>query len=441
MDSERLTEQTAQRLAGHSKLLVAFSGGLDSSVLLHLLVQLRRQRPELQVRAVHVHHGLSRFADQWVAHCRQQCLEWQVPLQVQHVQVDSQHGGIEAAARNARYAALAEALAGGETLLTAQHLDDQCETFLLALKRGSGPAGLSAMAAQSQLSGKPLLRPLLDFSRVQLEAYARQHSLRWIEDDSNQDARFDRNFLRLQVLPLLQQRWPHFAAASARSASLCAEQEQLLDELLAEELHALLANDGSLAIAGLVACSPVRRFALLRRWIARFGVTMPAREQLQRLWEEVAMARPDAAPQLQLGQYQIRRYRQHLYLLPQMADLHALCLPWRPRLPLPDGLGTLVGGEGDILLRAPRPGEQVSVRFSAEGKHRIIGRTHSRPIKKLWQELGVPPWLRERTPLIYYDARLIAALGVFVTEAGSVPPDEQPWRLRWDKEEENTKEQ
>lgn len=441
MDSERLAEQVTERLAGHSKLLVAFSGGLDSSVLLHLLAQLRRQRPELQVRAVHVHHGLSRFADQWVAHCRQQCLEWQVPLQVQHVQVDSQHGGIEAAARNARYAALAEALAGSETLLTAQHLDDQCETFLLALKRGSGPAGLSAMAAQSQLSGKPLLRPLLDFSRVQLEAYAWQHSLRWIEDDSNQDARFDRNFLRLQVLPLLQQRWPHFAAASARSASLCAEQEQLLDELLAEELHALLANDGSLAIAGLVACSPVRRFALLRRWIARLGVTMPAREQLQRLWDEVAMARPDAAPQLLLGQYQIRRYRQHLYLLPQMADLHALCLPWRPRLPLPDGLGTLVSGEGDILLRAPQPGEQVSVRFSAEGKHRIIGRTHSRPIKKLWQELGVPPWLRERTPLIYYDARLIAALGVFVTEAGSVPPDEQPWRLRWDKEEENTKEQ
>ncbi|MFN1144080.1 tRNA lysidine(34) synthetase TilS [Serratia quinivorans] len=435
MNNNQLSSQLARHLGAHRHLLVAFSGGLDSSVLLHLLVGLRQQLPDLQLRAVHVHHGLSAFADQWVTHCQQQCVAWQLPLVVQRVQVDSQQGGIEAAARAARYSAFASTLAADETLLTAQHLDDQCETFLLALKRGSGPAGLSAMAAQTSLGDNHLLRPLLGYSRQQLEAYAQQHQLSWIEDDSNQDPRFDRNFLRLQVLPLLNQRWPHFAAATARSASLCAEQEQLLDELLAEQLHKLLDEDRALAIDGLLTCSPARRFALLRRWIALFGVTMPSREQLQRLWEEVALSREDAEPQLQLGQYQFRRFRCRLYLLPLMADLREISLSWSldDSLMLPDGLGELVSGEGDICLRAPQSQQKVSIRFTAQGKHRILGRAHSRPIKKLWQELGIPPWQRERTPLIYYDDQLIAALGIFVSEAGQTPEGQQPWLLQWRK--------
>jgi tRNA(Ile)-lysidine synthase len=435
MKSNQLSAQLARQLGAHRHLLVAFSGGLDSTVLLHLLVALRQQLPGLQLRAVHVHHGLSAFADQWATHCQQQCAVWQLPLVVQHVQVDSSQGGIEAAARAARYAAFTTTLVAGEVLLTAQHLDDQCETFLLALKRGSGPAGLSAMAVQATRGENSLLRPLLGVSREQLEAYAQQYQLTWIDDDSNQNPRFDRNFLRLQVLPLLNQRWPHFAAATARSASLCAEQEQLLDELLAEQLHSLLDEDNALAIDGLLTCSASRRFAVLRRWIALFDVTMPSREQLQRLWEEVALSRDDAEPQLQLRQYQIRRFRRRLYLLPPMDDLRDLCLSWSLAAPLtlPDGLGVLVSGEGNICLRPPQPEQKVSIRFTVQGKLRILGRTHSRSIKKLWQELGIPPWQRERIPLIYYDDQLIAALGAFVCEAGQTPEGQHPWRLHWRK--------
>ena len=306
------------------------------------------------------------------------------PLTVTHVQVDARQGGIEAAARAARYAAFSTALTEGEALLTAQHLDDQSETFLLALKRGSGPAGLSAMAARAALGEHLLLRPLLGCSRQTLESYAQRHALTWIDDDSNQDTRFDRNFLRLQVLPQLNQRWPHFASAVARSAGLCAEQEQLLDELLAEPLQNLLAADRSLAIDGLTDCSPVRRFALLRRWIALFNVAMPAREQLQRLWEEVALSREDAEPQLQLGTYQIRRFRGRLHLLPPLAALRDVHLPWQPDEPLalPDGLGWLVAGEGELALRAPQPSQRISIRFGGvQGTVRIVGRAHSRPIK------------------------------------------------------------
>ncbi|MEI7105279.1 tRNA lysidine(34) synthetase TilS [Pectobacterium versatile] len=428
-----LLQTIVAQTAGCGSILLAYSGGLDSSVLLHLLVALR-QRSGLPIRAAYIHHGLNPLADSWAEHCCQQCERWQVPFASLPVKVEAQNGGIEAAARMARYQALQAHLQEGEALLTAQHLDDQSETFLLALKRGSGPAGLSAMAAQSMLGHHRLVRPLLGISRLQLEAYAQRHQLGWIEDDSNQDERFDRNFLRRQILPRLTQRWPHFPSAVARSAQLCAEQEQLLDELLEESLQALCQPDGALSIDGLVPLSPVRRFALLRRWLAQQGATMPAREQLQRLWDEVATSRQDAEPVLQLNQMQIRRFRQYLYLLPLMSSLKDRIIPWQsPSCPLslPDNLGTLSLAASGVAIRAPKNGEAVSIRFSTSGAVHIVGRAHGRQIKKLWQELNVPPWWRDRTPLVFYNEQLITAVGRFVTREGQAKDNQPVWHIVW----------
>ncbi|MGP2424482.1 tRNA lysidine(34) synthetase TilS [Yersinia sp. 2545 StPb PI] len=434
------------QLGDHRHVLVGFSGGLDSSVLLHLLVSLRQQLlPELKVRAIHIHHGLNPLADSWVKHCQQQCDQWEVPLEVVRVKIDPRHNGIEAAARTARYQAFSSHLAANEVLLTAQHLDDQCETFLLALKRGSGPAGLSSMAGRMPFAHSQLLRPLLAFSRATLENYAQAQQLRWIEDDSNQDHRFDRNFLRLNVLPLLHQRWPHFAQATARSASLCAEQEQLLDELLADNLQQLQSLDGALSIEGLLLASEAKRGAILRRWLARWGAVMPSQNQLQRLWLEVAMARQDAEPQLTLGAHQVRRFRQYLYLLPPLAEINIRHLPWAnieagpnhvaiPPGPLilPANLGVLSFiTEGGQAVRAAATGEVISIRFGLQGDIKIVGRHHSRHSKKIWQELGVPPWQRERIPLLYFGEQLIAAAGVFVAQAGQAKEGEPCWYLNW----------
>lgn len=420
-------------LAAERAVLLAYSGGLDSSVLLHQLVQLREQRPQLQLRAVHIHHGLNPLADSWAAHCQQQCARWQVPLVVVRVQVNAREGGIEAAARQARYQALHQQLEPEETLLTAQHLDDQSETLLLALKRGSGPAGLAAMPQQRQREHRHL-RPLLAQSRQQLEAWAQRYQLDWIEDDSNQDARYDRNFLRLQVMPLLNQRWPHFARAVARSAQLCGDQERLLDELLSESLDALMDDSGALNFTPLLTVSDARRFALLRRWIARQHGNMPSRDALQRIWLEVACSREDAEPRLRLGDREVRRFRHRLYWLPLLQSLADCQLawpaPWRP-LTLPDGLGQLRQSGDGIALRSPLPSESVSVRFQAQGAFHIVGRAGSRSLKKLWQEHGVPPWQRERIPLIFYDDSLIAAPGVFVTRDASAGSDAQAWHIDW----------
>lgn len=283
-------------LLNSQSILVAFSGGLDSTVLLHQLVLWRAQNPEVALRAIHIHHGLSPQADSWVQHCESVCAQWQVPLVVERVHLEDDGLGIEAQARRARYQAFAQTLLPGEVLMTAQHLDDQCETFLLALKRGSGPAGLSAMGESSPFAGTQLIRPLLAQTREALEAWARQHELCWIEDESNQDDAYDRNFLRLRVTPLLQQRWPHFAQAVARSAALCAEQESLLDELLANDLADCVTAQGTLLLAPLMMMSGVRRAALLRRWLAGVNAPMPSRDGLERIWQEVALAREDASP-------------------------------------------------------------------------------------------------------------------------------------------------
>ncbi|WP_340608958.1 tRNA lysidine(34) synthetase TilS [Xenorhabdus bharatensis] len=446
---EPLMLKLTDQIGAHKKFLVGFSGGLDSTVLLHLLARLRQQTSQscsdkqnaFTLRAIHIHHGLNAKADEWVAHCRQICADWQVDFCVEKVSLDSRKKGIEAAARDARYQAFKHELRQGEILLTAQHLDDQAETFLLALKRGSGPAGLSSMPVVMSFAETTLIRPLLNISRVELERYAQEHRLRWVEDDSNQDDRYDRNFLRLNIMPLLNQRWSHFSQAVSRSAGLCGEQEQLLDELLEESLNTLITSEGSIAILPLEIFSEAKRNALLRRWLSRYGVKMPSREQLQRIWSEVALSRQDAEPRFRLGQLDIRRYRQQLWLVPQFQSLAGVVMSWdtEKELQLPDGLGTLFlsdskeGMEKSVGIRTPNNHEQVTIRFGIQENISIVGRQHSRHSKKLWQEFGIAPWLRERIPLLYYDDKLIAALSVFVTKEGQCLADDRQLSILWHK--------
>ncbi|MCI2292416.1 tRNA lysidine(34) synthetase TilS [Enterobacter sp. I4] len=410
----------ALAVSPYRQLLVGFSGGLDSTVLLHRLKCWRDREPDVQLRAMHIHHGLSAHADDWVAHCEAVCSAWAIPLVVERVTLADEGLGTEAQARKARYAAFSGALQPGEALVTAQHLDDQCETFLLALKRGSGPAGLSAMPERADFAGTALIRPLLGETRASLEAWAHQHHLRWIEDESNQDDSYDRNFLRLRVLPLLNERWTHFSEAAARSAMLCAEQESLLNELLREELETLITADGALVLAPLEAMSPARRAALIRRWLAFHRAAMPSRAMLNRIWDEVAQAREDAAPRIYLNGFEVRRYKGQLWWVKSLPSLADRILDW----PSPEQALTLPVNAGVVALsrsgnvRLPEPGENVTVRFRASGMLHIVGRNGGRKLKKIWQEQNVPPWLRDATPLLFYGDTLIAAAGVFVTKEG-----------------------
>jgi tRNA(Ile)-lysidine synthase len=396
---------------------LAFSGGLDSTVLLHLLAAIRSQLPG-ELLALHVHHGLQAEADAWGTHCERLCLELDLPLRQLELELSPRPGeSLEAVAREARYAALATALGEGEMLLSAQHQDDQAETLLLQMLRGSGPAGLAAMPRLASFGSGWLGRPLLDSPRSELEAYARSQRLHWVEDPSNRSLRFDRNFIRHRVMPLLRKRWPAAAATMARSARLSSELQTLVDEQAARDLEAVRGGQpASLSIRALRELSSPRIRSLLRHWVREEGGSMPGSRHLQRIEQECLGERADAQPLVHWGDTEVRRYRDELFLLrPLPPHDPSQVIPWRDGQPLklPTGLGALVLESAHSgASRARWFAARVEVRFRQGGERCVpAGSAHHRPLKKLLQEWGVPPWERDRLPLIYLDGVLAVIPG------------------------------
>ncbi|MFA0402366.1 tRNA lysidine(34) synthetase TilS [Vibrio sp. 10N.222.52.C12] len=409
------------------RLIVAFSGGVDSRVLLELAAQFAKSH-HIDCCAVHVHHGLSNNADYWAEQCKTWCDALSVPLFIERVSLDISRGeSVEKLARDARYQALKKHIRQGDVLVTGQHIDDQVETFLLALKRGSGPKGLSSMAKVMPFSGAHIVRPLLSVTRTDIEGAARDMALTWIEDESNQDVRFDRNFIRHQVTPTLTERWPSFRESVSRSAQLCAEQELLLDELLESHLQQALTEKHSLSIEVLSQYSDLLRARLLRMWLSRCNQPMPSQKQLKLIWDEVACAQADANPKLVLNEVEVRRFNHQLYVVKETKDLSnwQSDISMEESLVLPDGLGELhltsaasdgVSNHCDaqhFSLNTTRG--TLRVIFNPEGlSAHPVGRGHSRKLKKLFQEYQVPSWLRRRTPILMDGDRVIAVLGLFV---------------------------
>lgn len=432
--------------------MVGVSGGVDSLLLLEWL----REQTALPLLAVHVHHGLSPHADAWAARVAEHCAAVQVPCTVLRVQVDRTQPSLEAAARAARHAAFASLLQPGDALLLAQHADDQAETLLLRLLRGSGLSGLGAMREARRLPAPDdvwLWRPLLALRRAELVAEAQRRGLRWCEDESNADTAHDRNFLRHEVLPRLAARWPALADTLARAARHLAAGDDLLNAYLDADLAPLLQPAGDdwgcggretldaaalLALAGPLA--PARQQALLRRWLARLGVPAFSEAWLEQLLG-LAAARDDAEGELRAAGWEVHRYRGRLVAFPELpvAD-GAAVLAW-------DGQGTLELGPGRGALQAVPPGTPgslplalapqavLTVRFRTGGEtFRPAGGAGSRPLKKVLQDGGVPPWLRARLPLLHADGEPAAAGDRFAAAAAAPGPERPPTlHLRWKK--------
>ena len=430
-----LLEQFSQRLQqlapNQTQFLIGFSGGLDSTALLALFAKLREKQPHFQLRAIHIHHGLSSNADAWATHCENLCQQFQIPLLIQRVNVNMANG-IEAGARQARYEAIAQHIFPQEWLATAHHLQDQTETFFLALKRGSGLQGLSAMQAQSTVYNVTIFRPLLSFNRQQLLNFVQQQGITWIEDESNADNQYDRNFLRNQILPDLRQRWGHFDSAVQRCAQHCYEQQQLLNELLAEEYQKNVdKTDRTFKVQHFADYSAIKQRTLLRLWLQECGVAMPSLVQLEHLISDVVFAKPDTQPQFRLENNIVRRYQHKLFLTPIFADISSnnIDAEFDKPMALPDNLGTLRlqktpqkmtalwhNENGNIYketLALPLEGTKVWIRFGYSGKVKLTPKGVNQDIKKVWQNLNVPPWQRQRIPLIFYDDKLQSAVGFF----------------------------
>jgi tRNA(Ile)-lysidine synthase len=412
----------------HGALVVALSGGLDSTVLLHALAASPQARAR-GLRAMHVHHGLHPDADRWQAHCERSCAALDVPLASVGVNVEPVGEGLEAAARRARHAALEASLADGDILALAHHRDDQAETFLLRALRASGTDGLAAMRPWRAMGRGYLWRPLLGLPRAALSAYAQAHALTWIEDPSNADTRFDRNFLRADVLPLLRGRWPDAEAAFARSAALCAQAADLLDEGDAALLAAVRADDDRLIDATRLRELPAaRRARVLRLWIATLQLPPLPADGLRRIESELLHARDDAQARFDWHGASVRAWRGLLHAARSRPGLDAsLVLPWDGHEPLhlPDG--------GALLFTAPMAlgsGARVHARRGGERIH-LPGRDHSHALKHVLQSRSVAPWTREHLPLLVDDGGLLAAGDVAISDRLSTLLDAAGAQLVW----------
>jgi len=397
-------------LAHPGPVLAGFSGGLDSSVLLHWLAH----APALRTRhlsALHVHHGLHPDADGWQQHCEQVCAQWQVPLRCIRVEVckDSGHG-LEAAARHARHAAFAAQLPPGGILALAHHQDDQAETVLLRALRGSGVDGLAAMAPWRAFADGWLWRPLLRLPRAHLIDYAHAHGLHWVEDTSNGDPQFDRNWLRREIMPRLSARWPHAAARLAHVATLQAETRTLLETDTHQQLAQCLAGTpDTLNVPQLLDFPAPRRALLLRAWIQGLGLPPLRGHALADIETTLLSPVPGSHTCFQWQQAELVRWRDLLYAGPIRIPLPSgFTCQWHPRTPLDlPGGGQLVLTTSCAIptnlyweVRARRGGERIT----------LPGRRHSHLLKHVLQARAIPPWTRGQLPLLSGpDGTLLAA--------------------------------
>jgi tRNA(Ile)-lysidine synthase len=442
-------------LAENANYVIAYSGGVDSHVLLHCCSKL-----DIPVRAVHVHHGLQSAADDWVVHCQAICDALNIQLDIVYVDAGKKLGqSPEEAARCARYEALRMNLQQADCLLTAQHLNDQAETLLLQLFRAAGSAGLASMPSSKRLGHHMHLRPLLTFSRQEIVDYATENALHWMEDPSNQDVQFDRNFIRKNLLPLMENRWPEIAQQLSTVAGLQSDNLQVLEDIAAIDLANSIrlpeypAEICSYNIVSVISISPLEQLSsarllnVLRHWVKQFtkmqsasyllSKSSPTRNLLVEIEKTLINSQQDANPVIVFSGFECRRYQSDLYLLKlKSPEFEKKDLDWNPSqaiiLPVCNSRIKAVERSGEGLKNFLRH-ENLTITFRQGGEqfHPAV-RRHSQSLKKLFQEANIPPWERENIPLLYWGDELIAVIGLWVSRQYAAVENEPGWAIEID---------
>lgn len=399
--------------------LVAYSGGMDSHVLLHLCAEIK-----LNIRAVYINHGLQQEADQWRQHCQSVCEKLKIHFESIEVDAKPVSGqSPEEAARNARYRALKENLSHREVLLTAHHQDDQAETLLLQLMRGAGTAGLASMPVMQGFGGGSHWRPMLDVSREQIKQYAIVNKLRWIDDPSNQDTSFDRNFLRQNVVPLLQQRWPQVNATIKKSADIQQENLELIQSMAQIDLaNIITANPRVISLKRLSSLSSIRQFNVLRLWIYQVGLDKPTRNVIRQIQSNVLSAAEDALPLVSWENTELRRFKDELYLMTSLQSHDEnLMMEWDAKQNLNiKHLALTISANHSVAdgIAVKYLDKNLTIKFRHGGeKIKPVGQQHTSSLKNLMQQKQIPPWRRSRIPLLYIEDELACVCGYWVADA------------------------
>jgi tRNA(Ile)-lysidine synthase len=413
---------------------VAFSGGLDSQALLYNMYQLREINPEIKLEAVHIHHGVNAEADNWLEACRAQCSKLNIVFKHIHITLDyNTKDGFEAQARKQRYQALWKACPNTAALVTAHHADDQAETMLFRLFRGAGLRGLSAMQKENNNSSRPLLRPLLNNSRQEIEAYARANNLLWVEDPSNKNIDLSRNYIRHEIIPRIKHRWPNAAQNMEQAAEHLQNAQQILDLYLEQELKNICTSKKQININELKKFSPEHQSLLLRLWIRQHQLTAPTTKQLDQVLQMIH-SKEDAQPQLSWGENIIRRFNQKIgiYKVFPKKDLEEILWDGKTTLLLPQQIGAINFSLAAGGLKPPSKDEKIFIRWKKPSfKFKIAGHKHHKDYKSLMQDFHIPPWERDRIPLIYFNDTCVALANYAISDDRKQNPLEIGLHINW----------
>lgn len=417
--------------------LIAYSGGMDSTVLLDYLCKIKKNHPQISIRAIHINHNIQIDSKKWQTHCVSVCKEYNIPLIIEKIDINITKN-IEEQLRIERYNLIYKNLLHKEIILTGHHLNDQCETFFLSLKRGSGPTGLSAMSSETIFGQTKIVRPFLTKTKEEIKNWANLNKLKWIEDFTNFNTHYERNFIRHKILPVLEKKWPFFLKNCFRTTHICNEETILKNILLKEKIQQYLNFNECLNISSFKHLKEVLCKALIRYWICLKNVKKPSYNNIQRIYNEIIYSRKDSNLKVIVQKNEIRCYKKFLYFVTIRKDIKNLIIFWHNTentLQLPNNLGYIKkNNQKGINLPKPKNSELINIRFQYAGKILIMGRQKRRNIKKIWQEHNIPPWLRNQIPLLFYNDQLISALGVFVINRtinyqDNTKPNQ--WYLSW----------
>ncbi|QCI19228.1 tRNA lysidine(34) synthetase TilS [Buchnera aphidicola (Anoecia oenotherae)] len=398
-------------------------------------MELKKHYSFIKIRVLHINYNSFKHSSDTVKHCIQLCKKNNLELIIKNIKKIPVKKNFEEVARVIRYNIIKKVLIPKEVVITAHHLNDQCETFFLSLKRGSGPTGLSGMKLNTFLDkDKLLIRPFLDISKKQIEHFANKKKLIWITDHSNNNIYYDRNFLRKEIIPILEKRWPFFLKTCFRSSTICSDYVNIANNLANNFLQKNMLLDSSLNFFNMLFLDVSIRKVILRNWFLKNKLKMPSYSVIEKILKEVINSKKDANPKIIINQFEIRRYKKYIYIFPVLPSVNSLILIWHNincPLQLPYRFGFLENNSYGMKIPSPKKNDIVNIRFIVSGRISIFGRNGSRQVKKIFQEFNIPPWYRNRIPLIFYNSDFIAAPGIFLVDCIATKRNKKSCFISW----------
>ncbi|QCI26268.1 tRNA lysidine(34) synthetase TilS [Buchnera aphidicola] len=418
----------------NQSILLSYSGGLDSTVLLYQLVQWKKKYPNLKLRAIHIDHQINIKSYHWSKHCQKICKIINIPLIIKQITIPNTNN-FQENARKIRYKIIINHMNKNEILLTAHHLDDQCETLFLSLKRGSGLSGLSGISYVKKIDeNKTLFRPLLRYKKKQLYQWAISNNLDWIEDNSNFNNKYDRNFIRNKIIKNIEKKWPFFQKNCYKSMQIFYIQEKSLNQFLDNTLLKHLVFKNILNIQNLQTIQQETQILLIRRWIQKYKKIIPTYLQIQNIYYYLMQYHQKYTKfTIPFKNFKISRYKNMIFQIDKHKSIKKKIIFWhnytRP-LQLPEQLGQIIQNKYGTKIPKPKKNDLVNIRFQTNKKI-IIFQNYKTPIKNIWQYHNIPPWNRNRIPLLFYNDTLIYIIGILLIDHPKKNNNYKSWNISW----------